>query len=135
MSGVLMLKNKNYTATGNLRLGNDVQVNELLTDGVVSTDSAYATAALSRTITDGEIVMVRVKDTVSGVDYEAITGIQGSQIGSGKNLPVKLHPAGKTVNVRLTKTTVEVNDYSGSYYYIYADVVTIADEDQIFRFN
>ena len=135
MSGILMLNNKNYTASSNLRLGNDVQVTELLTDGVVSTDSAYATASLSRTITDDEIVMVRVKDTVGGVDYEAITGIQGSQIGSGKNLPVKLHPAGGTVNVRLTKTTVEVNDYSGSYYYIYADVVAIADEDQIFRFN
>ena len=135
MGGILMLNNKNYTATGNLRLGNDVQVDELLTDGVVSTDSSYATASLSRTITDDEIVMVRVKDSVGGVDYEAITGIQGSQIGSGKNLPVKLHPAGNTVNVRLTKTTVEVNDYSGSYYYIYADVVAIADENQIFRFN
>lgn len=135
MSGILMLNNKNYTATGNLRIGNDVQVTELLSYGVVSTDSAYATASLSRTITDDEIAMVRVKDTVSGVDYEAIFGIQGSQIGSGKNFTVKLHPAGNNVNVRLTKTTVEVNDYSGSYYYIYADVVAIADEAQIFRFN
>lgn len=135
MGGILMLNNKNYTATGNLRLGNDVQVTELLTDGVVSTDSSYATASLSRTIADDEIAMVRVKDTVSGVDYEAIIGIQGSQIGSGKNFTVKLHPAGGTVNVRLTKTTVEVNDYSGSWVYMYADVVAIADADQIFRFN
>ena len=135
MSGILMLNNKNYTASGNLRLGNDVQVTELLTDGVVSTDSDYATASLSRSIADDEIAMVRVKDTVSGVDYEAIIGIQGSQIGTGKNFTVKLHPAGNNVNVRLTKTTVAVNDYSGSWVYMYADVVAIADEDQIFRFN
>lgn len=135
MSGVLMLNNKNYTASGNLRLGNDVEVVELLSDGVVSTDSDYATASLSRSIADDEIAMIRVKDTVSGVDYEAIIGIQGSQIGTGKNFTVKLHPAGNNVNVRLTKTTVAVNDYSGSWVYMYADVVAIADEDQIFRFN
>lgn len=135
MSGILMLNNQNYTATGNLRLGNDVEVVELLSDGVVSTDSDYATASLSRSIADDEIAMIRVKDTVSGVDYEAIIGIQGSQIGSGKNFTITLHPAGNNVNVRLTKTTVAVNDYSGSWVYMYADVVAIADEDQIFRFN
>lgn len=130
-----MLKNKNYTASGNLRLGNDVEVVELLSDGVVSTDSDYATASLSRSIADDEIAMIRVKDTVSSVDYEAIIGVQGSQIGTGKNLTVKLHPAGNNVNVRLTKTTVAVNDYSGSYYYMYADVVVISNESDIFRFN
>lgn len=135
MSGILMLKNKNYTASGNLRLGNDVEVVELLSDGVVSTDSDYATASLSRSIADDEIAMIRVKDTVSSVDYEAIIGVQGSQIGTGKNFTVKLHPAGNNVNVRLTKTTVAVNDYSGSWVYMYADVVVISNESDIFRFN
>lgn len=135
MSGILMLNNKNYTATGNLRLGGDVEVVELLSDGVVSTDSDYATASLSRSIADDEIAMVRVKDTVSDVDYEAIIGIQGSQIGTGKDFTIKLHPAGGNVGVRLTKSTVAVNGYSGSWTYMYADVVAIADEDQIFRFN
>lgn len=134
MSGILMLNNRNYTASGNLRLGDDVQVTELLTDGVVSTDSDYATASLSRTIADDEIAMVRVKDNVSGVDYEAIIGVQGSQIGTGKDFTVKLHPAGNNVRVRLTKSTVAVNEYSGAYYYIYADVV-VSNESDIFRFN
>lgn len=135
MSGILMLNNKNYTASGNLRLGGDVQVTELLSDGVVSTDSDYATASLSRSIADDEIAMIRVKDTVSGVDYEAIIGIQGSQIGTGKELYVKLHPETNNVRVRITKSTVAVNEYSGSWVYIYADVVVIANENDIFRFN
>lgn len=135
MSGVLMLNNKNYTATGNLRLGGDVQVTELLSDGVVSTDSDYATASLSRSIADDEIAMIRVKDTVSSVDYEAIIGIQGSQIGTGKDFTVKLHPAGGNVGVRLTKSTVTVNGYSGAWTYMYADVVVISNESDIFKFN
>lgn len=135
MSGVLMLNNKNYTATGNLRLGGDVEVVELLSDGVVSTDSDYATASLSRSIADDEIAMIRVKDTVGGVDYEAIIGIQGSQIGTGKELYVKLHPETNNVRVRLTKTTVAVNEYSGAWTYMYADVVVISNESDIFKFN
>ena len=121
-----------YRCTGG---SSGVQPEELLTNGVVSTDSAYATASLSRTITDNDIVLIRVRDTVDNVDYEAIMGVQGSQIGSGKNFSVTLHPSGSPVNVRLTKTTVEVNDYRGSFYYMYADVVAISDEDELFKFN
>lgn len=135
MSGILMLNNRNYTASGNLRLGGDVEVVELLSDGVVSTDSDYATASLSRAIADDEIAMVRVKDTVGGVDYEAIIGIQGSQIGTGKNFGVTLHPAGGGVGVNLTKSTVAVNGYSGAWTYMYADVVVISNESDIFKFN
>lgn len=115
--------------------GSNIQITEILTNGIVSTDSAYAVASLTGTIEDDDIVLVRVRDTVDNVDYSAVWGVQGSQIGSGKNFGVKLHPAGDTVNVRLTDTTVEVNNYSGTYYYIYADVIAVKPENELFKFN
>lgn len=115
--------------------GSNIQVTEILTNGIVSTDSAYAVASLTGTIEDDDIILVRVRDTVDNVDYSAVWGVQGSQIGSGRNFSVKLHPAGDTVNVRLTDTTVEVKDYRGSYYYIYADVVAVKPENELFKFN
>lgn len=115
--------------------GSNIQVSEILTNGIVSTDSAYAVASLTGTIEDDDIVLVRVRDTVDNVDYSAVWGVQGSQIGSGKNFIVRLHPAADAVNVRLTDTTVEVNNYSGSWIYIYADVIAVKPENELFKFN
>ena len=106
--------------------GSNIQITEILPNGIVSTDAAYAVASLTGTIEDDDIVLVRVRDTVDNVDYSAVWGVQGSQIGSGKNFGV---------NVRLTDTTVEVNNYSGTYYYIYADVIAVKPENELFKFN
>lgn len=115
--------------------GSNIQITEILTNGIVSTDSAYAVASLTGTIEDDDIVLVRVRDTVDNVDYSAVWGVQGSQIGSGKDFVVTLHPAGYNVGVRLTKTTVEITGYSGGWTYIYADIISLKPENELFKFN
>lgn len=97
---------------------------KILENGVISTDSSYATASFSD-ISDYEYVLIRFRTTVSGVDYDVCKYIAVSELSSEKTFSITLH---RNVTVGLTTTTIRAIDYSGSYYYIYADIVGFTED-------
>lgn len=101
----------------------------VLKDGVVSTSSSYATASFSD-ISNYKNVVIRLKGTVDGTYYENINFVEVSKIGNGISLYFCL---GKVIYVSLTKTSIGVYNYSGNYYYMYADVAGTEDDINIFE--
>lgn len=96
----------------------------VLTDGVISTDSSYATASFNE-ISDYEYVLIRFRTTVSGVDYVDYKYIAVADIVGELTLTVRLH---WNVSVGLTTTAIRATGYSGSCYYIYADIVAFEND-------
>lgn len=116
---------------GNVHLGEGGGITpaSVLSNGVISTDSAYATASFSDISAYG-FVIVRFRDTVNGVDYADYKTVRVSDIGGGLNFSITLH---SSVNVNLTTTTVSAVNYSGAYYYMYADIIAFAEDlDDLF---
>lgn len=100
--------------------GGGIVFDKVLTNGVVSTDSAYATANFND-ISNYKYVYIRVRDTVDGVDYSDCIGYPVSKIVDGAfNFTLNLHRA---VTFRISTTSISGYQYSGNYYYIYADIV------------
>ena len=98
-------------------------ITPVLDNGVISTDSAYATATFND-VSDYSYLLIRIRDTVSSVDYRAELLVKVSDIGSGISLYPTVH---RQITVSLTTTSIGATNYSGSYYYIYADIVALAD--------
>lgn len=100
-------------------IGGGASGDTILENGVISTDSAYATASFSD-ISGYEYVLIRFRTTVSSVDYVDYRYIAVSDLSSEKTFSVTLH---RSVEIGLTKTTIRTTNYGGSYYYIYADII------------
>ena len=91
----------------------------MLEEGVVSNTSGYQTATFSD-ISSFDYVYVKVYETYGGTDYEETIGIELSDIPvSGYSFSVTLHTL---VTLQITRTSIEVTQYSGGYVDIYADV-------------
>jgi len=99
-----------------------VPTTTVLSHGTVSSDSAYVTSTFPD-ISSNKYAIVKVYDTVSGTDYENFTLIPVNKIGSGISFTLALHV---NVTFLLTKTSIKSTSYSGSWQYIYADVM-VAD--------
>lgn len=100
---------------------------DVLTAGVVSTDSAYATATFND-ISNYKYVLVKVYDTVSGVDYSDVIMFDVSKVVSAQSFDFTLilH---NSVKFTITPTSIKAKQYSGDYYYyIYADVCVTNNE-------
>lgn len=104
--------------------GGGASADTVLENGVISTDSAYATASFND-ISGYEYVLIRFRTTVSGVDYDDCKYIAVSELSSEKTFSITLH---RNVTVGLTTTTIRAIDYSGSYYYIYADIIGFTED-------
>lgn len=125
MSGVLMLNNKNYTASGNLRLGGGASFDKVLEAGQISTTSSYATATFED-ISDYEYVPIKFYDTVNGVDYDDYRMVKVSDIVGEITLPnPMLH---QSITVRMTTTSIRSTAYAGAYYNIYCDILGVAED-------
>lgn len=96
----------------------------VLTDGVISTDSAYATASFSD-ISGYEYVLIRFRTTVSGVDYVDYRYVKVADIVGELTFNITLH---RSIGIGLTTTAIRTTGYSGSYYYIYADIVAFEND-------
>ena len=107
---------------GNVHLsGGGASFDKVLEAGQISTTSSYATATFED-ISDYEYVLLKIYDTVNGVDYADCRYIKVSDIGSG----IKISPEPSlhvSIRVRLTTTSVEAVHYVGAYYNIYCDIV------------
>ena len=91
----------------------------MLEEGVVSDTSGYQTATFSD-ISSFDYVYVKVYETYGGTDYEETIGIELSDIPvSGYSFSVTLHTL---VTLQITRTSIEVTQYSGGYVDIYSDV-------------
>lgn len=110
---------------GNVHLGEGggASAEAVLDNGVISTDSAYATASFSD-VSDYSYLLIRIRDTVSSVDYRAELLVKVSDIDSGITLHPTVH---REITISLTTTSISTTNYSGSYYYIYADIVALED--------
>lgn len=110
---------------GNVHIGEggDSKPIPVLSNGVISTDSAYATASFSD-VSDYSYLLIRIRDTVSSVDYRADLLVKVSDIDSGITLYPTVH---RQITISLTTTSISTTNYSGSYYYIYADIVALED--------
>jgi hypothetical protein len=111
------------TIFGNVHMGEGggASFDKVLEGGQISTTSSYATATFED-ISDYEYVLLKVYDTVNGVDYADYRYIKVSDIGSGLDtspLP-SLHVS---IRVRLTTTSVAAVQYGGAYYNIYCDIL------------
>ena len=113
-----------YRVTKKQSGGGGITFQNVLTAGVVSTNSAYATATFND-ISSYKYAVVKVYDTVSGVDYADYAMFDISNMSSGRSFTVTLH---RSVTMTITPTSIASNYYSGSYYYIYADVYVTNDE-------
>ena len=111
---------------GNVHMGGGGGITpvSVLNNGVISTDSAYATASFSD-VSDYSYLLIRIRDTVSSVDYRADLLVKVSDIGSGITLHPTVH---REITISLTTTSISTTNYSGSYYYIYADIVALEDD-------
>lgn len=108
--------------------GGGASLSTVLSNGVISTDSAYATANFSD-ISNYKYIFIRIRDTVNGVDYDDFIGLKVSKIVDAQtyNLTMNLHTA---IKISITPTSIRSTQYSGNYYYIYADIV--ATDSEIF---
>ena len=101
---------------------------DILSEGVVSTNSAYATATFND-ISAYEYIFIKVYDTVGGTDYVNTIGFPVSSIPENSyiNFQLTLHTP---INFQISRTSISSTNYSGAYYYIYADIV--ATEADVF---
>ena len=108
---------------GNVALGSDggASFDKVLEAGQISTTSAYATATFSD-ISNYEYVLVKIYDTVSGVDYADYRYIKISDIGSGIEISPTMY-LHTSITVSITTTSVSAVRYGGSYYNIYCDIL------------
>ena len=103
--------------------GGGITPTKILSDGVISTTSSYATATFSD-VSNYSYLLIRIRDNVSSVDYRAELLVKVSDIGSGITLYPTVH---EEITISLTTTSISTINYSGSYYYIYADIVALED--------
>ena len=102
----------------------------ILSNGVISTDSSYATAVFNKSIVDdmGGII-IQLRDTVQGTDYVGYAYIKADEFPTAGNYITKNIPLhyGNNITVKIYQDKISGFQYSGSYYYIYADVVGFLD--------
>ena len=130
MSGVLMLNNKNYTVTGNLRLGGGASFDKILESGQISTtagNGSYLTETFED-ISSYKTVIIKVYDTVSDVEYIDYFACNPETLSSYRDYTVRLHPAGGNVNIRLTTTSISCTSYSGTWYDVFVDIIATNDD-------
>lgn len=125
-TGVLMRNGINYTGT--YSGGGGSSFDTVLTEGQISSESAYTTASFSD-ISDYEYVFIKCYDTVGGTDYEDYAMIKVSTIPVSGDVAfyVTLHQS-RRVTCRITRTSIRSTDYSGSFVNIYADIVAVSDD-------
>lgn len=109
---------------GNVHMGGGGSADTILENGVISTDSSYATASFSD-ISGYEYVLIRFRTTVSGVDYVDYRYIAVADIVGELTFNITLH---RSISIGLTTTAIRTTGYSGSYYYIYADIVAFEND-------
>lgn len=111
---------------GNVHMGEGggASAEAVLDNGQISTTSSYATASFSD-ISGYEYVLVRLRDTVSSVDYVDYKYIKVSDISSSLSFTCTLH---RSINCAITTTSISAVDYAGSYYDIYADIIGLPSD-------
>ena len=100
-----------------------ITVDDILTNGQISTTSAYATANYSD-ISDYTYLFITVKYNYNGTDITLNTATTVEQITiSGNALVFRIvTPNIGFLDVRLTKTSVTGRSYGGSWRDIYIDI-------------
>lgn len=102
--------------------GGGQALQEVLTDGVVSTTSAYATANFDEAPTT-EYIAITFK--VNGVaQYHGATYLVSYLSSGGSNFTVYLNTDGqeRAVQCRITNTSIRTTQYSGSFANITCDI-------------
>lgn len=104
--------------------GGGASAEAVLDNGQISTTSSYSTASFSD-ISGYEYVLVRLRDTVSSVDYVDYKYIKVSDISSSLSFTCTLH---RSIICAITTTSISAVDYAGSYYDIYADIIGLPSD-------
>lgn len=112
-----------YPAIYKQETGGGITVDDILTNGQISTTSAYATANYSD-ISDYTYLFITVKYNYNGTDITLNTATTVEQITiSGNALDFRINtPNIGILDVRLTKTSVTGRSYGGSWRDIYIDI-------------
>lgn len=112
-----------YPAIYKQETGGGITVDDILTDGQISTTSAYATANYSD-ISDYTYLFITVKYNCNGTDITLNTATTVEQITiSGNALDFRIvTPNIGFLDVKLTKTSVTGRSYGGSWRDIYIDI-------------
>lgn len=98
---------------------------DVLTNGQVSTSSAYHSETFNDISNMQGGVVIRLRDTVSGTDYVGYCYVPYSEIPAENNYILRTISVHTNVQVKITRTSIEGTNYSGSYYPIYVDIVGI----------
>lgn len=112
-----------YPAIYKQETGGGITVDDILTNGQISTTSDYATANYSD-ISDYTYLFITVKYNYNGTDITLNTATTVEQITlSGNALDFRINtPNIGILDVRLTKTSVTARYYPGSWRDIYIDI-------------
>ena len=112
-----------YPAIYKQETGGGITVDDILTNGQISTTSAYATANYSD-ISDYTYLFITVKYNYNGTDITLNTATTVEQITiSGDALDFRIITSNiGFLDVRLTKTSVTGRSYGGSWRDIYIDI-------------
>lgn len=98
---------------------------DVLTNGQVSTSSAYHSETFNDISDMQGGVVIRLRDTVSGIDYVGYCYVPYSEIPAENNYIFKRISVHTEVQVKITRTSIEGISYSGAYYPIYVDIAGI----------
>ena len=105
-------------------------VSAILTNGQVSTTSAYATANFND-ISDYTYLFTRLKFNYDDVDYESVWGFYADKIPTGFFYEFTyLTDSGcplPSFTVRITHTSIALTHYNGAYRNVYCDIKGIKD--------
>lgn len=115
---------------GNVHMGEGGSpFDSVLSEGVISTTSSYATASFND-ISGYKYIIVKAYDTVDGTDYVDYKVFDVADIVGTVNFYMNLH---KSVYCAITTTSISSLNYSGAYCLINVDI--IATNDDIFDFS
>ena len=117
-----------YRCVGNSS-GGGSEIETILTNGVVSTDSAYATAYFDKNIS-GESggILIRLRDNFNGINWVNYAYVPKENIPSDDNYIVVTISLHQNIQLRVYNDKIIGSSYSGAFCYIYADIVGFAKE-------
>lgn len=110
--------------------GGGTEIDDVLTDGVISDGVAYTTATFND-ISSYKWLALRVRFSENGVDYAFYALIDVAVIpASGEytfDIDTKLSFI-YAISLAMSKTSIRSTQYSGAWRYIYADIRGIKDD-------
>ena len=102
--------------------GGSIELEQVLTNGQVSTTSAYATASFED-VSNYDFLFVKAYYDYNGVLKEYTTAVDVSQILTANNLDfwIETKEVGR-LSLRITKTSIEGRNYGGAWRNVYVDI-------------